>query len=222
MSRIRVLIVDDHALVRSGLRALLSAQPDMEVVGEVADGAAVLEPCRRLAPDVVLIDLTMPGRGGIAATEDIRHVCPNTQVLVVTMHEDETYARQALLAGATGYVLKKAVVDELIDAIREARRGRRHIAATLAQAVETPNPPTSRRQAPASAVELLTSREREVVSLLALGHTNAETAARLHVSEKTVETHRMHVLAKLSLQTRADLVRFAIEHGLMTPEYVAS
>ena len=222
MPRIRVLIVDDHALVRSGLRALLSAQSDLEVVGEVADGATVVEPCRRLTPDVVLIDLTMPGRGGIAATEDIRHACPNTKVLVVTMHEDETYARQALLAGATGYVLKKAVADELINAIREVHRGRRHIAACLAQAVAPPNRLTSRQQTPASAVDLLTSREREVVELLALGHTNAEAAARLHISEKTIETHRMHVLKKLSFHTRADLVRFALEHGLMTPEHVAS
>ena len=214
MPRIRVLIADDHALVRSGLRALIAAEPDMEVVGEAADGALAAGLCLRLSPNVVLMDLTMPGCGGVAATEDIRHACPAAKVLVVTMHEDESYARQALLAGAAGYVLKKSMAEELIDAIRTVHRGQRHIAAPLADAIAAPDPATARRQ-PLRALDLLSPREREVVSLLALGHTNVEVAGRLHISEKTVETHRMHILEKLSMRTRADLVRFAIEHRLM-------
>lgn len=215
MAKIRVMIADDHALVRSGLRALLTAQADMEVVGEATDGVDVVDPCRRLAPDVVLMDLTMPGRGGIAATEELRHACPATKVVVVTMHEDECYARQAVLAGASGYVLKKGVTNELIAAIREVHQGRSHMAPSLVRSMSAPDPATARRRAQTTALESLSPREREVVTLLALGHTNAEAATRLHISEKTVETHRMHVVEKLGLRTRADLVRFAIEHGLM-------
>ena len=216
MGKIRVLITDDHALVRSGLRALLAGERDIDVVGEAGDGVDVIAPCRRLAPDVVLMDLTMPGRGGVAATEEIRRTSPNTKVLVLTMHEDECYARQALLAGASGYVLKKAVATELLTAIRAVHRGQRHVAASLAPALAAPDPVADRRRAREGVSETLSPREREVVSLLALGHTNAEVAARLHISEKTVETHRMHILEKLDLHTRADLVRFAIEYGLMS------
>jgi len=214
MAAIRVLIVDDHALVRQGIRALLQAQADMEVVGEAADGVAMLEPCRRLAPDVVLMDLTMPGRGGIRAIEDVRRCCRTAKVLVVTMHDDEAYARQAFLSGAAGYVLKKSVADELITAIREVHEGRRYVPASLARALESAEAAPVRRGR-TSAVGLLTAREKEVLGLLALGHTNAEVAARLHISIRTVETHRTHLLEKLALRNRADLVRFAIEHGLM-------
>ena len=216
MAKIRVLIADDHALVRAGLRALLAGESDMDVIGEAADGVDVIEPCRRLAPDVVLMDLTMPGRSGIAATEEIRQVSSGTKVLVVTMHEDECYARQALLAGASGYLLKKAVATELLRAIRAVHQGKRHVAASLAPALATPDLAAASRRARAGALETLSPREREVVGLLALGHTNAAVAERLHISEKTVETHRMHVLEKLDLRTRADLVRFALEYGLMS------
>jgi two-component system response regulator NreC len=210
MPNIRVLIADDHALVRSGLQALLAAQPDVEVVGEADDGAVVVDRCRRLAPDVVLLDITMPGRGGIPATEEIHQVCPATKVLVLTMHDDAAYARQAFLAGAAGYVLKKALATELIDAIRAVHRGERYIASSLAEALAADPPPRK-----PGGLEQLSDREREVIGLIALGHTNAEMAAKLHISEKTVETHRARILEKLGLRTRADLVRFAIEHELM-------
>jgi two-component system response regulator NreC len=210
MPNVRVLIADDHALVRSGLQALLSTQPDIEVVGEAEDGAVVVDRCRRLLPDVVLLDITMPGRGGIPAAEEIHRVCPTTKVLMLTMHEDDAYARQALRAGAAGYVLKKALATELIQAIRAVHRGERYIASSLAGALagDTPLQTTG-------GVEQLSEREREVAGLIALGHTNAEMAAKLHISEKTVETHRAHILEKLGLRTRAELVRFAIEHDWM-------
>jgi two-component system response regulator NreC len=130
MSRIRVLIADDHALVRTGLRALLEAQSDIEVVGEAEDGVVAWESCRRLRPEVVVMDLKLPGRGGISATEDIRRECPDTQVVVLTMHDDEAYVRMARLAGAAGFVLKKALATELILAIRTAHAGRSHFPPT--------------------------------------------------------------------------------------------
>ncbi len=206
MSKIRVLIADDHALVRSGLRALLNAQPNIEVVGEAEDGAVVVDRCRRLVPDVVLIDLTMPGRGGIQAIEDLCRECPDTRTLVLTMHDSEAYVRQAQLAGASGYVLKKALAAELIRAIRAVHAGKTHFPAGGSEPASRPS---------GARLELITEREREVVSLIALGHTNAEIAGKLHISEKTVETHRAHILQKLNLKTRADLVRFALEHELM-------
>jgi two-component system response regulator NreC len=206
MSRIRVLIADDHALVRSGLRALLTGQRDLEVVGEADDGVVVVEQCRRLVPDIVLMDLTMPGRGGIPAIEDLRREVPATKVLVLTMHEDAAYCRQARLAGASGYVLKKALATELIQALRDVRAGKTHFPADGSEPVGRPV---------IAPLELITEREREVVSLIALGHTNYEIAGKLHISEKTVETHRAHIFEKLDLKTRADLVRFALEHGLM-------
>lgn len=210
MAKIRVLIADDHAMVRSGLRALLEAQPDLEVVGEAEDGAVVVSRCVQYRPDVVLMDLTMPGRGGVGATEDIARTCPETRVLVLTMHEDEAYARQALQAGAAGYVLKKALATELVLAIRTVHAGDRYIAPALAAAL---NATASSSPQPGHAP--LSDREREVLRLLVLGHTNAEVAGQLYLSEKTIETHRAHILEKLGLRTRADLVRYAIEHGLM-------
>ncbi len=217
MRKIRVLIADDHGLVRSGLRALLSTQPDIEVVGEAEDGIVVEEKCRQLLPDVVLMDLTMPGRGGIAAAEDVRRACPKTKLLVLTMHEDEVYARQAARAGAAGYVLKKALATELVSAIQRVHRGERHVPPSLEKAFSEARSTEFQRDDVRQGPSLLSQREREVLGLIALGHTNAEIGSRLHISEKTVETHRAHILEKLGLRTRADLVRFAIEHGLMNP-----
>jgi two-component system response regulator NreC len=205
MSRIRVLLADDHTLVRSGLRALLEAQPDMDVVGEAEDGVAVVERSRSLKPDVVVMDLAMPGRGGINAIEDLRTGCPAIKVVVLTMHDDEAYIRLARLAGATGFVLKKSLASELIRAIRAVRAGETHFPPTI-----PPRPPLAAR----TPLDLLTDREREVLALIALGHTTPEAARKLHISEKTVETHRAHISGKLGLRTRAELVRFAIEHGL--------
>lgn len=204
MNEIRVLIVDDHAMVRAGLRALLEAQAGLKVVGEAADGATAVERCRQLQPNVVLMDLTMPGRGGIGATEDIVREFPGVKVLVLTMHDDAAYARQALAAGASGYVLKKSLASDLIRAIQAVHAGHSYLPATI----NVSTPPRS--------VTALTEREREVVRLIALGHTNSEIGAMLHISEKTVETHRAHIFQKLQLETRAELVRYALEHRLLS------
>jgi two-component system, NarL family, response regulator NreC len=215
MAKIRLLIADDHALVRAGLRALLARQADLEVVGEAEDGVVVIERCKKLAPDVVLMDLTMPGRGGVGAIADLRKSCPEVKVLVVTMHDDEAYARQAVLAGAAGYLLKKSVAEELVAAIRMVQRGQRYLTPVLAQALAQPATPSTRSNRAADALDLLTAREREVLLQIALGHTNTEVATRLHISDKTVETHRKNIVAKLGLRSRADLVRFALERGLL-------
>lgn len=215
MPKIRILLVDDHALVRSGLRALLHIQPDLEVVGEAEDGVVVIEQCKQLAPDVVLMDLTMPGRGGLAAIREVGHACPGAKVLVVTMHADETYLHQALLAGATGYVLKKSLANELIKAIHEVHHGRQYISLALAQAVRQSAKNSISSPKLAGALDLLTPREREIVEQIALGRTNLEMARLLHISEKTVETHRKNTITKLNLRTRADIVRFALENKLL-------
>jgi two-component system, NarL family, response regulator NreC len=217
MGRIRILIADDHAMVRTGLRALLDAQPDMQVVGEAENGLVVESRCRELSPDVVLMDLTMPGRGGIAAVADVRRASPATRVLVLTMHEDEAYVRLAANAGAAGYVLKRALAGDLVSAIRTVHAGGRHAPPELAAAFferEAVQPPGRETGA---GIQALSEREREVVGLVALGYTNAEIGRKLGISEKTVESHRAKILSKLGLRTRADLVRFSIEHGLMKP-----
>ncbi len=206
MNRVRVLIADDHALVRSALKSLLEAQPDLEVVGEAEDGAAALECCRRLAPDVVIMDLAMPGRGGINATDDLRREMPGTKVLVLTMHDDDAYLRLARLAGAAGFVLKKSLATELIRAIRAVAAGQHYF-----PTADTAPPPRFR----GGLLERITEREREVLALIALGHTTAEISVKLRISEKTVESHRAHIIEKLGLRSRAELVRFALEHGLL-------
>jgi two-component system, NarL family, response regulator NreC len=213
MSRIRILIADDHAMVRSGLRALLEAQPDMEVVGEAADGLVVQSRCEELRPDVVLMDLTMPGRGGIAAVADVRRASPGTKVLVLTMHEDEAYARLAAAAGVEGYVLKRALAADLVVAIRTVHAGGRYAAPEVTDGFFEPE--RDARNLSGTGVSVLSDREREVAGFVALGYTNAEIGRKLSISPKTVETHRAKIMGKLGLRTRADIVRFAIEHGLM-------
>lgn len=206
MNAVRVLIADDHALVRSGLRALLTAQAGIEVVGEADDGVTVVEQTHKIRPDVVVMDLTMPGRGGIRATEDLCRECPDTRVVVLTMHDDEAYVRLARLAGASGFVLKKSLATELIRAVQTVHAGGTHF-----PDIELP-PSGTAAQTP---LELITKRERDVLRLIALGHTTVEIAQRLHIGDKTVETHRAHIGEKLGLHTRADLVRFALEQGLL-------
>jgi DNA-binding NarL/FixJ family response regulator len=207
MNRVRVLIADDHAMVRTGLAALIQAQPDLEVVGEAEDGVRVVERCRELRPDVVVLDLSMPVRGGLPALEELRAECPATRTVVLTMHDDEAYVRLARLAGADGFVLKKALATELIRALRAVAAGRTHFPG------QPPAAPRLRREG--TPMDRLTPREREVLGLIALGHTTPEIARKLHLGEKTIETHRAHLTEKLGLHTRADLVRFALTHGLL-------
>jgi two-component system response regulator NreC len=207
----QILVVDDHALVRSGLRILLDAEPDLEVVGEAGDMQNAVFEARALKPDVILMDLVMPGASGIEATAAVLKEAPRAKVLVLSMQDDPVYVREAFSAGASGYVLKDAADAEVVDAVREVVGGGRYVNPELgARLVSAEADDRARLDA-----DPLSDREREVLRLLALGHTNQETAKRLYLSVRTVETHRAHIMQKLALQTRAELVRYALDAGLL-------
>ncbi len=215
MASIRVLVADDHAVLRAGLRMLIGAQPDMEVVGEAADGDEAVQKALELRPDVALIDITMPGIGGMKAIERVRQGCPKTRVLVLTMHEVPAYLRLALAAGASGYVVKSAADSELLSAIRSVHRGRTvldpGLAALVVQGALGKKAVGSQAGGPANP---LSPRERDVLELVAQGYTNQQIADRLGLSVKTVETYRSRLVEKLGLRSRADLVRYALDSGL--------
>ena len=218
MAKIRVLIVDDHAIVRAGLRMLINPQPDMEVVGEAADGHEALGQAREANPDVLTLDLTMPGGGGLKTLERLRQACPHTRVLVLTMHEEPSYLRAVLAAGGSGYVAKSAVDGELLAAIRSVAQGRTFVTMNLSDS-ETHQVLGDRAartaSAPRAPVQLLSPREQEVLKLLAQGYTNKEVGTQLYLSVKTIETHRARIVDKLGLRSRADLTRYALEMGLL-------
>jgi DNA-binding NarL/FixJ family response regulator len=219
MATIRILLADDHAVLRAGLRLLLNARPDLEVVGEAADTREALEQARALQPDVITLDLTMPGGSSVKLVEQLRKECPQTRALVLTMHDDPAYLRAALAAGAAGYVVKTVADVELIDAIRTICRGRLVV---NVGAGKRPGPPAGTpevRGLPSrpAGFAALSAREAEVFTLLAQGHTNQEMAAALFLSVKTVETYRARIAEKLGLKTRAEIVRYALEAGLLGP-----
>ncbi|GIV76934.1 MAG: DNA-binding response regulator [Litorilinea sp.] len=217
---IRILLADDHSVLRAGLRALLDAQPDMEVIGEAADGAACVRQAAALRPDVVLLDINMPHCNGLEALALLQQQAPQTRVLVLTMHDDVGYLRQVLASGGAGYVLKQAAGEELLSAIRAVHRGGvylhpQHTQALLGapqereEAVAPPRDENERRY------RSLSEREAEVFRLVALGHRNSEIADLLHLSVKTVETYKSRLMQKLGVNTRAGLVRLALELGLL-------
>ena len=220
MAKIRVLIADDHAILRAGLRLLINNQPDMEVVGEAADGHEALRQARQANPDVLTLDLTMPGGGGLKTLEGLRQACPQTRVLVLTMHEDPSYLRAALAAGASGYVVKSAVDAELLAAIRSIAQGRTFVTITLSDrgTHQVLGGTAVTAVAPRAPVKLLSPREQEVLKLLAQGYTNQEVGTRLCLSVKTIETYRARIVDKLGLRSRADLTRYALEMGLLDPD----
>lgn len=220
MGKIRVLIADDHAVLRAGLRMLVNAQPDMEVVDEAADGAMAHQKALETSPDVVLMDITMPGRSGIQAIEDIRRDSPQTKVLILTMHDDPAYVRSVLAAGGAGYVIKKAPDLDLLAAIRAVYRGRTFVDLTLADGVAQDvlgKKSASGKVREGRPMSLLSHREREVLCLVAQGYMNRHIAERLRLSVKSVETYRWRIAEKLGLRSRADLVRYALEVGLLAP-----
>ena len=211
---IRLVIVDDHAVVRSGLRRVLEAEDDIEVVGEAGDLRNAVFETRAQKPDVVLMDVVMPGGSGIEATPEVLKEAPETKVLVLSMQDDPRYVREAFAAGAHGYVLKDAADEEVVDAVREVASGGRYVHPALGARLVAAE---AEERAKADA-DPLSDREREVLRLLALGHTNQEIAKMLFLSVRTVETHRAHIMQKLRLQTRAELVRYAIDAGLLEEE----
>jgi two-component system response regulator NreC len=208
---IRVVVVDDHAVVRSGLRLLLDSQPDIEVVGEAANGREAVFAAIEHKPDIVRMDVVMPERGGIEALPSVLEAAKDTRVLVLSMQDDPSYVRQAFAAGASGYVLKEAADTELVDAVRQVAGGGRYVHPALgARLVVAEAEAQARRES-----DPLSEREREVLRLLALGHTNQEIAKTLYISVRTAETHRAHIMQKLRLSTRAELVRYALAEGLL-------
>jgi DNA-binding NarL/FixJ family response regulator len=212
VTKLRVFLADDHAVVREGLKALINAQPGMEVIGEAADGQAALDAATQLQPDVVVMDISMPGLSGAKATERLKQACPRVKVLALTVHEDRGYLRQLLEAGASGYVLKRAAAEELVHAIRTVAGGGMYLDPSLVGKV------VGSFVSKQSATEVskgtgLSDREEEVVRLIAQGYSNKEIAARLTLSVKTVETYKARSLEKLGLRGRTDLVRHALQRG---------
>ena len=210
---IRILIADDHGVLRAGLRVLLNAEPDLQIVGEAANGQETLLLAGELRPDVVLLDVSMPGPGGVEITRQLHETLPGARVLILTVHEDESLLRKVMRSGAMGYIGKRAVESELINAIRAVRRGDIYVHPSMTYALlKGISPPPAPRE---DLVQPLTPREIEVLRLIAQGHTNRQTAEVLSIGVRTVESHRANLMGKLGLRGRVELVRYAREHGLL-------
>ncbi len=214
MTEIRVLIVDDHAVLRSGLRLLLEREEGIEPVAEAANANEAISRATEHQPDVVLIDVTMPGESGIEAIPKLLEASPASKVLVLSMHDGPRYVRDAFSAGASGYVLKEAADAELVAAIREVAGGATYVNPTLGARMIVAD---TKQQAEAEA-DPLSEREHEVLHLVALGHTNQEIAKTLYISVRTAETHRAHIMQKLGLSSRAELVRYALAQQAIEPD----
>ena len=211
-NKLRVFIADDHAIIREGLKALVNAQPDMEVVGEADNGRTAWRLARDLEPDIVVMDVSMPVMNGIRATTLIKRVCQNVKVLVLTVHEDQGYLRQLLEAGASGCVLKNAAADELINGLRVVASGRVYLDPT--QAGKVVGGFVGKRGVKGGEFSTtLSARETEVLRLVAWGYANKEIGSQLNISVKTVETHKSNVMEKLGLKSRSDFVRYALHQG---------
>ena len=208
---VRVLIVDDHAVFRAGLRMLIDAEADMEAVGEAGNARDAVFQARALKPDVVLMDVVMPDQSGLDVVPTLLHERPETKVLVLSMQDDPQYVRQAFANGASGYILKEAADTEVVAAIREVAGGNNYVHPTVGARLIAAETAEARR----ADEDPLSDREHEVLRLLALGHTNQEISAQLFISVRTAETHRAHIMQKLRLTSRAELVRYALDQGVL-------
>ncbi|HJX14030.1 MAG TPA: response regulator transcription factor [Dehalococcoidales bacterium] len=218
MSKIRVLIADDHAIVREGIRMILAAHEDIEVVGEAADGRETIAEVGKLEPDVVLMDIAMPGLGGLEATLEITKSNPKSKVLVLTQYDDSEYIYRFLRAGAAGYVLKKTVGSDLVSAIRSVAQGKSFIDPAIADKVIRGYLEHPEAAGDESLYDRLSDREKTVLKLIAEGYTSRQIAETLFLSVKTVMTHRANIMEKLGLHNRAELIKYAIRQGLISPD----
>jgi len=214
VAKIRILVVDDHTLFRQGIVGLLESQGDLEVVGQAANGNEALAAAAQLSPDVVLMDISMPGTSGLTAAVEIKSRIPNANVLILTIHDREDYLYQALRAGASGYVLKGADIHDLLDAVRSAYRGEVYLYPTATKALVADYLRRARAGEDRAGYDGLTDREREILHLIAQGKTTPGIAAELTLSPHTVQSHRDHIMTKLGLHSRAALIKYAIEKGL--------
>jgi len=213
MGKIRVLVVDDHAIMRDGIKALLSTDPGMEVIGEASEGREAVEKVRELQPDIVIMDIGMPGMDGLEATRQITRRNSKVKVLILTQHDDKEYVLSTVKAGASGYVSKKAVGSDLIQAIKAIYSGESFLHPTAAAALIEGYRQKSEEQEP---YDTLTAREREILKLIAEGHTNNEIAESLFISSKTVAGHRANIMQKLDLHNRTELIKYAMRKKLIT------
>ncbi len=218
MAKIRILVADDHAIVRAGIRLILDSQTDMEVIGEAQDGKEAIARVRELQPDIVLMDITMPGINGIEATRHIRRESPSSQVIALTIHENEAYFYQILQAGALGYVLKGATPSDLISAIRAVRQGQAYLQPSLAKNLLDDYLNRVKEGKGRDKYNILSEREREILRQLAEGKTGKEIAELLCISPYTVERHRANILTKLGFHNRTQLIKYAIRKGLIEVE----
>jgi two-component system response regulator NreC len=212
---VRILIADDHGVLRAGLRALLNAEPDLQVVGEAGDGWEALRLAAELQPDLMLMDISMPGLDGLEATRLLRRRHPRLRILLLTLHEEEDLVREAIEAGASGYIVKRAAESELLGAVRAVAAGHMYVHPSMTRAFVGQHGRPPRDEEGSSEVTSLTPRETEVLELVAAGYTNRQVADRLGIGQRTVETHRANLMAKLNLRSRAALVRYAVDHGLL-------
>ena len=213
--KIRILLADDHTILRAGLKMMLNAQPDIEVVGEAQDGRQAIQAAQRLQPDIVLMDITMPDVNGIEATKQIKKLLSDIKVLILTMHEHDEYVFQTLRAGASGYMLKEAADTELITALHVIQSGQFYLSPAAQSVMVGDYLQRVRTGEEKDSYSSLTEREREILKLVAEGLTNNQIAERLIISPKTVDTHRTHIMDKLNLHSRAELVKYAIRRGLL-------
>lgn len=217
MSKLRIIIAEDHETVREGIKMLINAQPDMEVIGEAKDGLTAISSAQSLLPDVVVMDVSLPGATGFQATEKLNQLCPQVKVLALTRHTDKAYLQQLVRAGAFGYVLKQSPAAELLRAIRMVAEGQKYLdpamtSTVLAGYAGEPSPFDSNRQ------PWISKREEEILRLIAWGYSNKEIAAQTDISVKTVEAHRANAMRKLDLHSRIDIVRFALTQGWLQEE----
>jgi DNA-binding NarL/FixJ family response regulator len=215
MNKLRIFLADDHHVVRAGIKALINNQPDMDVIGEAGDGRSALDQAAQLTPDVLVIDISIPVIGGAEVTRLLRQTLPEVKILALTVHEEPAYVEQLFRAGAAGYVLKRAVADDLIHAIRTVANGGAYLDPTIAGLVMGG---FAKGHAPAKTERAggLTDREAEILQLVAKGYTGRDIAAQLELSVKTVDTHKSRAMEKLGLASRADIVSYAVQHGWLT------